>query len=269
MTVVQHKLQGSTFERRPGWFTRLREWWMSTTAPVLDDWTEPVPVAARVEPKPTHQIQPPRPTHPQFAMQPAYSAHVLDRMLHLLVDLRGDSHMTATRALKALRPLNEELSGLVQQEFDQQRRMDRNQGVAVAQATLLEDAVRLGNDEDAVRQAAEGIAGRAVHVADPEPTGVMPRITEDMPDPRIVARPADVNPGDVEPAESPVRDGGQPAIPEPSSEFLAGEKLVPPQRREPEPLAHEVHAAGPTAVLPAQGAQTAVLPVVDEARDGD
>lgn len=200
---------------------------MITREPVLDDWTEPEPVKAPLRnllepPNTTAGPQyPVRPPHPQFGQTPAPMAHVLDRLIHKLVDLRSDPGMTAITAIERLYDLNIELSQLAQQEYDARRRMERNVQDAQAQAALLADAERRGKGEQGVAQATDGIVGRAAHVVDPEQTGVMAPITEDTPDPRTAAVPADVSEGDVEQPESPVHEGDGTPLPLPSAEFLS------------------------------------------------
>lgn len=279
MSVAQHSAR--TFERqesKPGWFARLRESWRAARDLEVDDWTEPLKEPVRAEAPPAPKPAP-RPVHPPFAPQPAKHVHVAIRMQRILVEASWDPELTPTKLAASLDPLVAELHALVTQEQNQPRRMERNQADVQAQAALLADAVRRGRDEDGLRQATEGIAGRAVHVADPVPTGVMPRITEDMADPRTEVTatvPADVNPGDVEPAVSPVH--AESVIPVPSSPFVGGEGLVPKElprrprpRTDPEAgLPFEAHPGDPTTVLPVQGVtQTALLPVVGEARDDD
>lgn len=258
MTIAMH---AAPSVRNPGWFSRLRAWWMirqeaRTAEAREDDWTEPLR-----EPEPEHEqrmrssappsgggwptIPPPRPpqpepVHPQFSHRPAQHTHVAIRMQRILVEASWDPDLKPSKLWNSMGPLMEELRGLVAQEQDQARRMERNQQVAVAQTVLLEDATLRGvPDEVAVEQAASGIVGRAVHVVAEERTGVLPKITEDTPDPRTVARPADENPGDVEPApdQSPVHDGDgvEPAMPEPTQEFLTGIGEAPPPAEEVEP----------------------------------
>ena len=205
--------------RRPGWFTRLREWWIvRMEARAQIDAPEPVkPTADRPHP----QTQPTNRIHPPFAMHPAPMSHVLDRMQHLLIDLRHDPSMTAIRAAQALHDLNAELSHYARQEHDQARRMERNQHAAEAQATLLAEATTRGAGDEAAEQAKAGIVGRAAHVADPEQTGVMPPITDDTPDPRTAALPTEVGDGDVPESDSPVHTPGDP-MPLPTQDFVAG-----------------------------------------------
>lgn len=252
--------------RSPGRFARLREWWMTRRALKIAErvglpWSEPEAVEPDPEPEhehrmrssapplgsggswptipPPHPPQPhpqPQPVHPPFAHQPAQHTHVAIRMQRVLVEASWDPNLTPKKLWNAMGPLAAELQGLAAQEEDQERRMARNQQVAVAQTVLLEDATLRGvPDEVAVEQAKSGIIGRAVHVAAEERTAVMEPITEDTPDPRTVSVPRDVNPGDVEapPEESPVHDPADPMpLPMPTQEFVAG---ADPEPAKPKP----------------------------------
>lgn len=292
MTVAQHSARTFDPEPRPGWFARLREWWRSTDAPTRDDWTEPLKEPARPEPRPTHTIpqqrpaQPPQqvqPQRPPLALPPRPAAHTLAWMVHRLADLLADPNLTATKAIEALRDPNVELSRMfqVEQEVAQQaadtratlaRRSARNAEAAAAAAHGLEVALQTPGvrvdtattgDGEFVPDLGARMVEQAAHASDTTvQTGLMPRITDDMPDPRTVAQPVDVNPGDVEPAASPVHEDGAPAIPEPTAAFLGGSGEFALPKREPQsPLAHEVPDAAPTAVLPVQGDKTEVMPV--------
>lgn len=247
-TTVPQRLPRA-FERaepRPGWLARFWEWLMSVLEPVpAEDWTEPElelaqPVAAEAGQASAELPVPslaqdrnaqgdtgtPRVVHPAFGQPTAYCTHVLDRMLHLIVDLRAIPHLTPIDAADALRPLNAELSTYARQQYDRQRRMERNQTAAVAQAVLLEEAAARGAGEEAAAQAAAGITGRATHVGDLEQTGTIPVITDDTPDPRTLAQPREVNAGDAEPTTSPVHtdDDQAPAVPLPTDPFLGVEQ---------------------------------------------
>jgi hypothetical protein len=186
-TIAQHALRVQQEPRR-GWISRLHEWWTVRSEPVVDDWTEPEPTS-RVTPPAARPGPQPQPAHPPFGQPQAYCQHVLDRMQHLLIDLRRDPSMTATQAAGALRALNLELSGLVQQEQNQPRRMERNLEATAAQRVLLEDALHGADPEELVAHAASTMKARAVHVGSLQDTGIgtIPRITEDMPDPREAA----------------------------------------------------------------------------------
>lgn len=167
-----------------------------------------VEVPALERPEPGHPVFPEgQRVHPPFAQPQAYCQHVLDRMQHLLIDQRRNPAMTAAAAESALRPLMTELWKMAQQEQAQARRMERNQRTAAAQAAVLEDAVLRGEGDAAAAQAADAMASRARYTISPEDTqiGAIPRITEDMPDPREVeAVPVEAAPEpavEIEPAE--------------------------------------------------------------------
>jgi len=186
---------------------------------------------------PPQPPRPPEPVHPPFAPRPAQHTHVAIRMQRILTEASWDPGLTPKKLWNAMGPLAAELQGLAAQQEDQERRMDRNQETAQAQRVLLEDAVLRGvPDEVAVEQATAGILGRAVHVADENRTGTMPKITEDTPDPRTVAEPRDVNPGDVEapPEESPVHEPEDP-MPLPTQEFVAGADPEPDVKQDVKP----------------------------------
>jgi hypothetical protein len=135
--------------------------------------------------EPQEASQPPATVHPPFAPQPAFHVHVGIRMQRVLTEACWDSGMTPAKLLAALQAPFNELVGLVEQERDQARRMERNQRTAAAQAAVLEDAVLRGEGERAAGEAVAAMAGRAVHVAAEQSTGMLPRITEEMPDPRL------------------------------------------------------------------------------------
>lgn len=303
MTIAQHSARTLRQESKPGWFARLRES-LRATAPENDDWTQSLKEIARPEPQPTHTIVPPQrqaPTAPRppMALPPRPAAHTLAFMMHRLADLLTDPNLTASKAMAAMQEPNAELNRmfLVEQEMAQQaqatnetlaRRSARNTQAAAAAAHGLEVAlatpgVRVdtapSGDGDFVPDLGILMVQQAAHASDTTvQTGYLPKITADMPDPRLATVPADVNEGDVEPAVSPVHVDGRAPIPEPSVAFLAGEGLVPAQlprrpRPRPEPeagLAHEVHAPGPVTVLPVQGVErTAVMPAVEADADDD
>lgn len=215
---------------RRGLFAWLRSW--GRTQPVeLQDTRVPLGVA--VLPPPSQENRqartdqtgaplPPPPVHPPFAHRPAQHTHVAIRMQRILVEASWDPELTPTKLWNSIGPLVEELRQLAETEQDQHRRMERNQAAVAAQRVLLEDAALRGVPDTAVvEQAADGILGRAVHVAAEESTGVLPAITEETPDPRTVAQPRDVNPGDVEPDQTPVCQPEDP-MPLPTEEFVGG-----------------------------------------------
>jgi hypothetical protein len=201
----------------------------SSVPPEGGGWPTLPPVEPPHPPQPHPEpVQPPQPTvHPPFAHRPAQHTHVAIRMQRVLTEAAWDPDLTPRKLLNAMGPLIVELTKLAAAQDDQERRMGRNQATAQAQRVLLEDAVLRGvPDEVAVEQATSGIIGRAVHVASEERTGTMPKITEDLPDPRTAGLPRDENPGDVEPPpeESPVHAEDDVPMPLPTEEFVGGEK---------------------------------------------
>lgn len=165
-----------------------------------------VEVPAVERPAPGHPLFPEgQRVHPPFAPQPTPCTHIAVRMQRVLVDASWDPTLTASKLEWMLRDLHAELCFLVRAEQNQPRRQQRNQAATAAQRVLLDDALHGADPEAIVAQAAASMVARARHVGSPEDTGigVIPRITEDMADPR---EPAPVEPApepavEVEPAE--------------------------------------------------------------------
>jgi hypothetical protein len=281
---------------RPSARTSLWQRLRGVFSPVLaDDWTQPDPGFADLrEPKAlppamerpaghgpefvpgdphghghTQSFQVPPQSLPFAVPTSAPTAHIAIRMLHKWLDIYTDPSMTAVRAIELVQALDRELSEMAQAEVLAEKRARRNAAEAAQHAELLAAAAR--RNEQILPGTLNGdqfvasVSARAVRIGDPTPTGVVPRITADMPDPRVAAavaepglRQSDVNPGDPELAASPLHSADTdtiPAVPE------AAPRPFPLQRRSTEdaPTAPDPDA---TQLMP-KVADTAVMPIAE------
>lgn len=250
----------------------IRAWWRMVTAtpepePVAPEPAtvpEPAPAAANT-PRPA-PAPAPRPELP-LEYTPAPPQDVLRNIAHDVTELLGRD-VTPAQVLDALDRHLRELARRAAAWDNLGRRSESNAVEAQMDAALLAAAAKRGEGEAELAARAERMAAdvlaRARRASDPAPTGVLPVITDGMADPREAYQLADTGAGDLEVA-SPVREGAAPVV---------VERMVPehlPRRPKPRPepgLVHEVHAPGPTTVLPVHGVtQTAVLPVVEAVDD--
>lgn len=177
----------------------------------------------------------PRP-HQPFAPRPTKDTHVAIRMQRILTEASWDPELTPSKLWASLRPLVDELCALVEQEQKQPERMERNQAATAAQRVLLDDALHGADPEAIVTQAAASMVARATHVGSETPTGMLPVITDDMPDPRVAGH----DPLDAEAVEvSPVHAESGATVP-----------AIPEQRPESDPLPKRETAPEPEGMAP-------------------
>lgn len=227
---------------------------LSLTAPESEaeagDWTEPeAPAAAPMRERPADRgpeqapagtperagtsDAPPQPAHgpqqrpePPLVHLPAPPQDVLRNLAHAAMDMIGRD-VTPGQVLEQMAGHMAELRRRARALENLERRTASNIGETVMDAALLAAADRRGESDEAMQERSARVLAdmmaRALRASDPNPTGVLPAVTGDMPDPRSMPTvPPDVASGDDAEPVSPVHaDEVGPALPVPSEPFLA------------------------------------------------
>lgn len=188
---------------------------LSLTAPESEaeagDWTEPeAPAAAPMRERPAARgpeqapagaperagtsDAPPQPAHapqqrpePPLVHLPAPPQDVLRNLAHAAMDMIGRD-VTPAQVLEQMAGHMAELRRRARALENLERRTASNIGETVMDAALLAAADRRGESDEAMQERSARVLAdmmaRARRASDPTPTGVLPAVTEDMPDPR-------------------------------------------------------------------------------------